>query len=379
VYNASVAGLRKKSALEIITPGVDVQQLEGRFNFFVNQAMAVITVVDSDGTILYQSPSIKNILGYDYQKRLGKNFLHSRLVHADDVAIKEQLLEKAFHHPNNNYKNELRMRHKNGSWRWMEVVFNNQLHNPDVGGIIVVTHDITERKVYEMQKDEFLSIASHELKTPLTAIRAYSQLLIKKAADDNDKNGTLRFLDNIVSQTDKIAHLINELLDVSKIQEGKLTVRIRPFLLHNLVKKIIGDFRFISGSHKIELDIHTRVAVLGDENRIGQVISNLLSNAIKYSSGSEKIVISVKRSGNSVVTSVTDFGVGIPASKQKYVFQRFFQIKESSAQMISSGLGLYIASEIIQLHKGKILLKSVKSKGSTFSFSLPVAPSANRP
>jgi PAS domain S-box-containing protein len=377
VYNANVALSLKQPARKDKSSAknaeLTLRNLTGRFDFFVNQAMAIITIIDKKGTILYQSPSIKNILGYDHTKRIGKNFLHSRLVHPNDVVIKEELQRMAFSHPNKNFKNELRMLHKNGSWSWMEVIFNNQLNNPDIAGIIVVTHDITERKVSEIQKDEFLSIASHELKTPLTTIRAYSQLLKKRMEKDTSKKEERIFLDKIVVQTDKIGHLINELLDVSKIQESKLTVAIKPIQLDELVKKIIGDFRYIAKKHRIELRVHTHCKVLGDENRIGQVVNNLLTNAIKYSPGSDTILVSIKKSNGTVVTSVTDYGVGIPDNLQKFVFQRFFRIEESNAQLISSGLGLYIASEIIKLHHGKLWLKSKVGKGSTFSFSLPEA------
>lgn len=350
----------------------DLIQLEGRFNFFVSQAAAVITVIDNKGIILYQSPSIKHILGYDFRKRIGENFLHSKLVHPEDVVIKERLLAKAYNFPNKNYKDELRMRHKNGTWSWMEVTFNNQFHNPYINGIIVVTHDITKRKRLELQKNEFLSIASHELKTPLTAIRAYGQLLLKKLETEENKKNELFFLDNIITQTDKITHLINELLDVSKIQEGKLSIQNKPFPLYKLIKKTITDFRYIANAYTIEFISKTRFFVFGDENRIGQVVTNLLTNAIKYSPEPGKIVVRITKKGDNLITSVTDYGVGIPFGKQKYVFQRFFRVQEKNAQQLSSGLGLYIASEIIKLHQGKIWVESKKGHGSTFYFSLPI-------
>lgn len=367
MYNANV-----KRSFE--NPEDEQQKnIKERFNFFVSQALVVITIIDKDGVIRYQSPSVKQILGYDHRKRIGKNFLHSKLVHPDDVVVKENLLKKAFENPNKNFKNELRMLHKNGTWSWMEVVFNNQLKNSDIEGIVVITHDITERKLSELQKNEFLSIASHELKTPLTAIRAYSQLLIKKIENEKNMAEEQTFLENIVKQTDKIAGLINDLLDFSKIQEDKLSIQKKPFPLHHLIKKIIEDFSYMSSVYTISFHPKSRAFVDGDEMRIGQVITNLVTNAIKYSPASYTITINVVRKGNTVVTSVTDQGDGIPTSMQRYVFQRFFQIEENKAQQLSSGLGLYIAAEIIKLHNGKIWLKSKKGKGTTFYFSLPIA------
>lgn len=348
------------------------KQLEGLYNFFVSQALSVITVIDKVGTILYQSPSIKQILGYDNKKRVGKNLLHSRIVHHEDAQLKERLLKKAVTTSNTNFIGEFRMLHKNGTWRWMEVIFNNQLKNSAIGGIVVVTHDITERKMFELQKDEFLSIASHELKTPLTTIRAFSQLLAKKLAKEENKKLELSFLEKIISQTDRITRLISELLDISKIQEGKYLSKFKTFRLDLLYKKIVDDFSYVSDSHKLEFKVVSRVFVKGDESHIGQVLINLLSNAIKYSPESKKIVIKMKQKGNYIITSVKDYGEGIPLKKQKFVFQRFFRIHEDTTQQVSSGLGLYISNEIINLHKGNMWLKSVKGKGSTFYFSLPI-------
>jgi len=335
------------------------------FNFIVNQAPAVVTVVDEKG--------IKTILGYDYKKRIGKNFLKSRFVHPEDVPIKEKLIEKAYAYPNKNIKDELRIKHKNGNWNWVEVTFNNQLKNPYIQGIIVITHDITERKCSEIEKNEFLGIASHELKTPLTTIRAFSQLLITKLSKEEDKRKEVSFLEKIISQTDKITSLINDLLDVGKIQEGKLTVHFASINLYSIIAKLVEDFRITRTSHEIILKGSKKMIVFGDENRIGQVINNLFTNALKYSPPSSEIAIRVAKRGAQAVVSIADQGIGIPKNKQKYVFQRFFRVEDSKTPQVSSGLGLYIASEIIKLHKGEIWLKSEKGKGSTFYFSLPIS------
>lgn len=373
MYNANVSNTSIKSFIKKIgDSGKSNFSLEEIFNFFVHQASAVITIVDKDGTIIYQSPSIKEILGYNYRKRIGQNFLYSRIVHPEDVPVKEELLKKAFKTPNKNFTDELRMLHKDGSWRWMEVVFNNQLENFNITGIVVITHDITERKTLEIQKNEFISIASHELKTPLTAIRAYSQVLAKRLLGNKSRAQELSFLDKIISQTDKITNLINELLDISKIQEGKFSIQKSPLLLEPLIKKIIDDFHYMSDSFTIKLVCHTQVPVLADEERIGQVIINLLTNAIKYSSDSKKITIEVTKKNKEVITSVKDRGEGILLEQQPYVFQRFFKGGKNNTHNGSSGLGLYISSEIIKLHNGNIWLKSKKGKGSVFYFSLPL-------
>ena len=350
-----------------------LQQLTGGFDFLVSQTPIIVSIIDKNGRILYQSPNIVNILGYESNSRIGKNFIKSKYAHPEDLFIKKQLLEKTFTNPNKNFVGELRLLHKDGTWRWMQVIFNNQLQNPAVKGIVVITQDIHERKLLELQKNEFLSVASHELKTPLTTIRAYSQLLSRRWIRNHGTKKDISFLENILYQTDKLTGLIDDLLDVSKLQEGKFLVKMKPFQMQSLIRKITEDFHYISESHTIELTQTTKTFVIGDEFRIAQVMTNLLTNAIKYSPETFLVQIKIIRKGQYVVTSVADQGVGIPAKKQKFVFDRFYQVEKNAAQK-SSGLGLYISSEIIKLHKGKIWLESKKGKGSTFYFSLPVAP-----
>lgn len=378
MYNTNVARhtskVTKKAADKSLV--TSLQQLEGGFNFLVDQVPLVVSVISRDGTIIHQSVTIKYILGHDAHTRIGKNFIKSKFIHPEDIPVKEQLWEKALKKPDTNFAGEIRMLHKDGTWRWMEVIFNNQLANLSVNGTVIFSYDITERKRLEIQKTEFLSIVSHELKTPITTIRAYSQLLGSRLVKDATKKQEAIFADKIVAQTDKLTYMINELLDVSKLQEGKLPVCKEPFQMRTLIEKILEDFQYISDKYAVKFICRTNVSVLGDEIRIGQVIENLLTNAVKYSPQSTSICITVERRRKEVITFVEDDGEGIPLSKQKYVFDRFFRIEEKNATQISSGLGLYIASEIIKLHNGRIWLKSKKGKGSTFYFSLPVSPKA---
>jgi PAS domain S-box-containing protein len=360
-----------KKAKSFVT---SLQQLEGGHDFLSSQVPLVVSVIKKDGTIIYQSVTIKNILGYEANARIGKNFLKSKFIHPDDISVKEQLWEKAIKNPNTNFTGEVRLLHKDGTWRWMEVIFNNQLAKPSVTGIVIFSYDISQRKRLEIQKNEFLSIVSHELKTPITTIRAYGQLVSSRLAKDKDKQQEAMFADKIVAQTDKLTFMINELLDASKLQEGKLSVQMDAFQMQQLIERILEDFQYISDKHTVKFFYRTKAFVLGDENRIRQVIENLLTNAVKYSPQSTSICITLERKGKEVITAVQDDGEGIPASKQRYVFDRYFRLQEKNVTQISSGLGLYIASEIIKLHNGRIWLESKKGKGSIFYFSLPVAP-----
>lgn len=233
-----------------------------------------------------------------------------------------------------------------------------------------IIRDISERKKVEKQKDAFIGIASHELKTPVTTLSAYTQILEERLLKDK-KNAY--FIQNIKIQTDRLKGLIDDLLNVSKIDSGKLEIRFKPFDLNILVNKIIVDFQFTTNSHEIIKEGHITGKVLGDEHRIEQVIVNLLTNAIKYSPNAKKVVVHLSSDGKSATVAVEDFGFGIEKKDQDYVFERFYRTQDKEEGKVTGfGLGLYIASQIIKHHKGRIWLTSEKGKGSIFSFSLPL-------
>lgn len=232
-----------------------------------------------------------------------------------------------------------------------------------------------ERKRLEKQKDEFIGIASHELKTPLTSIKAYYQVLFKRFVNRKDTE-TTKLLSKTNTQIDKLTNLISDLLDVTKIEAGKLQFHKVCFDMHDLIEEIIEDFQAINGRHSI---LYDRVAndsipaeLIADRERIGQVITNFISNAIKYSPHNDKIIISLTQDGTSIVVSVKDYGLGIPKDKQTKVFERFFRVGGPKKETYPGlGLGLYISADIIKRHGGKIWVKSTEGKGSVFSFKIP--------
>jgi signal transduction histidine kinase len=233
----------------------------------------------------------------------------------------------------------------------------------------------------DRRRDEFVSIASHELKTPVTAIKAFAQILEKRLRQTKDTKNTY-FVENINKQTDKLTLLINDLLDVSKIQAGKLAYNRKEFDFDSVLKKIIVDFQYTTETHEIINEGQTRKKVIGDADRIAQVLINLLSNAIKYSPESDKVIVRSTANNGMITVSIQDFGIGIPKEKQSRIFDRFYRVSESDNGKTGFGLGLYISSEIIRRHNGRIWVESpshapTKGKGqatggSTFYFSLPV-------
>lgn len=233
--------------------------------------------------------------------------------------------------------------------------------------------EVKKRKKLEKQKDDFLAVASHELKTPLTSIKAFAQILgnkfEKEGLDDNSQ-----MLSKMNNQIDKLNNLIGDLLDVSRIDEGKLEFREDYFDFNELVEEISEEVQRTDLSHKITKHLADSVTVFGDRDRIGQVITNYLTNAIKYSPNSKSIILKTEIKDKMLTFSVQDFGIGVPENKQKKIFERFYRVEGGENSSISGlGIGLHIASEIIKRQKGQVGVKSTPSQGSTFYFSLPIS------
>ncbi|SDL45267.1 hybrid sensor histidine kinase/response regulator [Chryseobacterium taihuense] len=235
--------------------------------------------------------------------------------------------------------------------------------------------DIDAQKKVEKEKDEFLSIASHELKTPLTSIKAYIQLLDRKLklSESSAESG---FMVKVHDQIEKLNMLITDLLDVSKIENGKLKISKQPTNLENLIQNTIENI-LQTNENKVKIERHgiiPDILIPLDAIRIEQVLINFLTNAIKYSPQNNQVIVTtfVDEEEQEVKVSVTDFGIGIPDYKQESVFQKFYRVDESSLQFQGMGIGLYICSEIIKQHHGNIGVSSIVDEGSTFYFTLPL-------
>lgn len=238
--------------------------------------------------------------------------------------------------------------------------------------ILLVFEDITHRKEIENQKDDFIGIVSHELKTPLTSIKVFSQLLEKHLEQTEDKKG-LFFLSKMTSQMKVLTQLMSSFVNVYEVQNGKLSLHKKKFVIDELVSSIVADFQYTTQTHAVERKGNSNSPVYADKERIAQVIINLLSNAIKYSPTSDRIIVTIAQEAKKIIISVRDFGMGIPKGEQEKVFGRFFRVKGKKERNIQGlGLGLYISYEIITQHKGEIWLESTEGKGSTFYFSLPL-------
>lgn len=227
-------------------------------------------------------------------------------------------------------------------------------------------------------KSDFIKMASHELKTPITSIKGYLQLLLT-VMKENDKNqlSPLLLKSSMVSiekQVDKLTRLLGELLDLSRIESGQLTLNVEEFNLNELVIDVIQDVLYTQPKQVINLYHDHYATVRADKDRIGQVIINLLNNAIKYSPNADKIDVTIGQpKKNYIAVSVKDHGIGIDKKNQQKIFERFYRAEGESEQTYPGfGIGLFIATEIIQRHQGSISLSSEKGQGSIFTFTLPL-------
>ena len=221
------------------------------------------------------------------------------------------------------------------------------------------------------KKDDFMNIASHELKTPVTSLKAYTQIFKMEAAELGNKKKEM-MLEKMDAQINKLTSLINDLLDTSKLREGELIYNRQPVNFNEAVKEAVDEVQRTSSDHKIILENNPAVTVMADKERIGQVISNLLTNAIKYCQDCD-IKINTEIRDKKVICSVYDKGIGIAKDQQDKIFERYYRIPGQNLHTYPGlGLGLYISKEIILRHEGEIWVESEPGKGTTFFFSLPV-------
>ncbi len=238
-------------------------------------------------------------------------------------------------------------------------------------GVSGISRDISVQKELERRKDAFIGMASHELKTPITTLKAFTQLLMQ--LENKRKGNFFKYLSKMDEELNRLAELVTELLDLSKIQVGRLELIKEKFDLDEMIFDTVENVQDITKKHKIQVDGKSEKILFGDKRRINQVLTNLLTNAIKYSPKADRVIVKVVPSNNKVTISITDFGIGIAKKHQLRIFDRFYRAAGANEKTFPGlGIGLYISSEIIERHGGRIWVESIKRKGSTFSFALPL-------
>lgn len=346
---------------------------EMRFKKLIDSNIIGVIVAKFDGSIIEANKFFLDMLGYSQKElKTGKirwdELTPEKWFHLDAKAIEEL---KVFGVANPWEKEYI---HKNGTP--IPVLVGCTVLDEEAETVLTFVLDISERKEIEQRKDDFISIASHELKTPVTSMKVFTQLLAKRFEKQSD-TGTLSLINKMDTQLNKLIVLISDLLDVSRIHSGKLALRPEEFDIASLIQETKEGLEQTT-KHKIIFKNNTPLNVIADRERIGQVITNFLTNAIKYSPDDKKIVITVEKNKTEVQFGVRDFGMGISKEDQARIFDRFYQAKSSAENTFPGlGMGLYISSEIIRRHNGKLWVESKMGSGSHFFFTIPLQISIN--
>ena len=373
-------------ALAVVDPGHHDQWVE-----FLDQLTSSvgINLRDRSSRVFYTSPSLQSMLGYEADELLGA--LREDLVHPEDRPAARERAESILEEAGRTLRSKVRLLHKNGEYRWIEITTQNLLHHPAVAAIVTNARDVTEATLAELAaedarkraeaanfaKSEFLAVMSHEIRTPMNGISGMSQLLLSTPlnAEQRDYSETIR------SSASSLMALINDLLDFSRIEAGKVDIENAPLRLDLIlqdVAQLMGTKAEEKGlllSCHYPVDAHT--GFRGDALRIRQIILNLVGNAIKFTnSGGVRVDVEVgeERQGRREVgIAVNDTGIGIAAEKLALVFEKFTQADSSTSRRYGgSGLGLSISKSLVELMGGTISVSSSESFGSCFVVALPL-------
>jgi PAS domain S-box-containing protein len=326
--------------------------------------------LDLKNNKIITSPRLAEIFGLDADGNITQQQLRN-MIHGDDKEIVIKAFEAALQ--TGVYLYEARIVWADGSIHWIrtagKVIFNNQ-HKPL--RMLGTINDITERRQEDIMKNDFIAMASHELKTPLTSLKGYIQLILLKSRKSGDS-----FLINALAKCEKqinnMTRLINGFLNLSKIESGKLQLNAQRFDINVLINEVITDSLPATTGHNMVFTTGDPISIIADKEKIAQVLSNFINNAVKYSANNSEIIITAAIQGENLRVSVKDHGIGLKLKDQQNIFQRFYRVEDESTKGLSGfGIGLYLAAEIIKLHHGKIAVDSEEGKGAEFYFLLSV-------
>jgi PAS domain S-box-containing protein len=363
---------------------------EERFRALIEYSSVGLTLRDRDSRIFYVSPSLQSMLGYAAEELMGT--LREDLIHPEDRKIVRERNERVVQEAGLTLRSKLRLRHRNGDYRWVEVTMQNLLDHPAVGAIVTNLRDVTEATLAQMEieearqraeaansaKSEFLAVMSHEIRTPMNGISGMTQLLLGTPLNEEQRD----FGETIRHSAETLLALINDLLDFSRIEAGKVNIESASFRLDTLVQEAVQLMSGRAEEKGLELScqIHGQrpPVFTGDALRIRQILLNLLGNGIKFTDrGSVRVEVhqeQVEDGRYQIRIQVRDTGIGIPADKLGLVFERFTQADASTSRRYGgSGLGLSISRSLAELMGGTISAESQEGLGSTFQLSLPLS------
>ncbi|MES3016611.1 MAG: ATP-binding protein [Bacteroidota bacterium] len=343
-----------------------LEEAESRFRFILNAIPTQVWTATPEGALNYVNQGISNDFGQPGETVVGLGW--QEFIHPEDLPITLKNWSKALQ-SGKEYLNEFRLKFADGRYYWHLARAVPYVEGTEITLWLGTNTNIDQQKGNENKKDEFISIASHELKTPLTTIKAFFQLTKRELRDEEQPS---LFLTKAERQMDRLERLIGDLLDVSKINAGKIIYNKEEFDFGKSLADVVDSIQQTTPSHTLELIENCEVRYNGDQHRIEQVLINLLSNAVKYSPGGDRIIINSVLEGTNIIVSVQDFGIGIEEEHLKDLFDRFYRVDNSSSRFQGLGLGLFISADIVKRHGGSFWIESLVGEGSTFYFLLPL-------
>ena len=352
-----------------LTASKKIEEREQKFRLLADSIPQLIWTGDANGHLNYFNQSVYNFSGLK-EDEVTKEGGWLQIVHPDekDENIKQWLNSVR---TGTDFKFEHRFRRYDGEYRWQ---LSRAVPQRDAEGKVQMwvgtSTDIQEIKEHDQQKDDFISIASHEMKTPLTTARGYIELL-QMVLNEEDQTAFL-YANKANQAVERLHSLVTELLDASKIQNGQLNYNISTFDFNQMMEETIENMQHTTQTHGIQKTGTSSQLVTGDKERLQQVLLNLLSNAIKYSPKADKIIIKVAEQPGNIQVSIQDFGIGMAEEHVEKIFNRYYRVKEQAIHFQGLGIGLFLSSNIILRHNGKLWAESEPEKGSTFYFTIPI-------
>ncbi|MFL5371662.1 MAG: ATP-binding protein [Myxococcales bacterium] len=332
-----------------------------------------IALFDANGVLRFVSPRVAELFGTDLEGFLGKHHDEAFRVDLRGDGNNEELMlqmRSIFADREHPSTDEFLVR-KTNRWIRRSSTPVRSASGAYLGRMFVYM-DVTAEKQLDRERSEFLTVAAHELRTPLTPLSMYLQGIERRLARGLPIEPEL--VVKARRQVGRLSRLVEDLLDVSRLESGRLTLSRDRVALDQIVSEVVSDFRAAAPQHEIVLRRPTRgVQAMGDRERLEQVVVNLVQNAIKYSPQGGRVEVSVERNGSQARVTVTDEGIGIPKDEQRHIFERFFRAQNATTRNYGGlGIGLYVSNEIVERHGGAFEVVSEPGKGTTFGFTIPL-------
>jgi PAS domain S-box-containing protein len=360
-----------------------LRENEERFRLLIENALDIIAVLDTDGTIYYNSPSVEKVLGYKPEDLVGKNLYD--FVHPEDVAAVIHTLNEAVEKPNITLSIEFKVQHQDGSWQLLEAICKNFIAQSGTARVVVNCRDITERKRIEeiriaLEKEKelnegkfyFVSMMAHEFRNPLNTVILSAELLehYSYKATEEQKDS---YFNRIRLAAQHMTQLLEDVLTISRAEVGKLEINVEPFNLKQFCHDLVEEIQFTAGKeHTLTFVSKCECAqAYMDQKLLWHILTNLLSNAIKYSPEGGTVHLELSCQNGQATIQIKDEGIGIPPSDQDRLFEVFHRAR-NVGKIPGTGLGLSIVKKFVDLHGGQIAVNSQVGIGTTFTVLLPL-------